>query len=186
MAIVSIDIENSEIIAEFDTKLRAFVQTSTAWLGSTAVWDTNVAGVTGVNTTSANPGSPAATDILPDVAANTTQANSLRVLLLDWMAIYSRTQRITLTNTGNLDPASYAGTYRFTTSAYDVAAVTTDSDTKFTNRAVTTGSLIENSALENLMTDFQNVWISRCRDTTVLNFNYHYCHSSCHSSRSRR
>lgn len=186
MPITSPAIENSEIISDFDAKLRAFVSASTNWIGTTVVWNTNVATVTGVNTPNTDPGSPAATTILPDVAANTTQANSLRSVFLQWMAIYSRTQRISLTNTGNLNPRSYLGVYRFTTSAYDVAVVTSDATARFATRDVQVGSLIENSNLENLISDFQSIWITRCRDTTIRNFNYYYCHSSCHSSRSRR
>lgn len=183
--------EENEIINEFNTKLRTFVQTNTNWVGTTVVWNTTVGGILntqapGNYTTNVNPGAPVAADILPDVSAKAGASNSLREVFLAWMKVYSKSHLVRLNNTGNLGPASYSGIYRFITTDREVAAVTTDTTSSFTTNSVLSLSNINKTNLQNLINALQTIWTNRCKNTIQSTFSYNYCHSSCHGSRSRR
>ncbi len=186
MPIVKREIESQEIIAEFNTKLQTFIIANTAWVGATAVWNTTVGAVTGNSVPTKDPGAPALTELKPDISAVVGQANSVRDVISAWMKIYSRTSRIRLNNTGNLAPASYTGTYRFTLASREVAAVNTGTQTHLNTWGVLSNNQVKKADVENLINALQSLWTTAARDTTTFTFSYNYCHSSCHSSRGRR
>lgn len=185
MTLVKREVDSVEIITEFNTKLRQFIITNTAYIGSTAVWDTTVAAVTGENNAK-DPSGPATTVLKPDISAVTAQTNSLHNVITTWMKVYSKTSRIQLHNTGNLTPANYFGTYRFTSLSREVAAVNTGTATRLSTFNVVSGREIKRTDVQGLIDSLQALWTSAARDTVTYVFNYNYCHSSCHSSRSRR
>jgi hypothetical protein len=187
MTIVKREIESQEIITEFNTKLQSFIIANTAWVGNTGVWNTTVGAVTGNNSgTSKDPGGPALTALKPDISAVQAQANSIRAVVTAWMKIYSRTSRIRLNNTGNLAPASYTGTYRFTLATREVTAVQTGAATLLNTWAINSQGQVNKANINSLINALQSLWTSAARDTTTFTFSYNYCHSSCHSSRGRR
>ncbi len=194
MALTKREIEAQEIIAEFNTKLKTFIANQTDWTGAETIKtgptgshvNTQIGSITGNGVNARDPGGPVFTDLKPDISAVVGQANSVRNVITAWMKIYSRTSRIKLNNTGNLDPASYTGTYRFTLVSREVPAVISGTQTLLNTWGVISKSEIKRSDVQGLIDGLQALWISAARDTTTFTFNYNYCHSSCHSSRGRR
>jgi hypothetical protein len=186
MTLVKREVDSAEIITEFNTKLQTFIIANTAWVGSTPVWNTNVGAVTGESNASKDPGAPVASALKPDISAITSQTNSLHNVITTWMTVYSKTSRIQLHNVGNLAPANYVGTYRFTSPARQVAAVVTGTATRLSTFNVVSGREVKRTDVQSLIDSLQALWTTSGRDTTTFVFNYNYCHSSCHSSRSRR
>jgi hypothetical protein len=185
MTLAKREVDSVEIINEFNTKLQQFIIANTNWIGATAVWNTTVAAITGENNAK-DPGAPAVTALKPDISAITTQTNSLHNVITTWMKVYSKTTLIRLNNAGNLLPAAYQGTYRFTSAAREVASVNVGTATRLSTFNVATGKEVKRSDVQSLIDSLQALWTSAGRDTLNFTFSYNYCHNSCHSSRSRR
>ena len=185
MTLVKREIESQEIITEFNTKLQTFIIANTAYIGSTPIWNTTVASVTGENNAK-DPGAPAITALKPDISAVTAQANSLHNVITTWMSIYSRTSRVQFHNTGNKLPANQYGTYRFTSPARIVPAVVSGTASLLSTFNVASGKEIKRADVQSLIDSLQSLWTTAARDVVTFVFNYNYCHTSCHSARSRR
>jgi hypothetical protein len=194
MALTKREIEALEIINEFNAKLRTFITAETEWTGAEVIKtgptgshvNTPIGSITGNGTNAKDPGGPVASALGRDVSAIVGQANSLRDVITAWMKIYSRTSRIRLSNTGNLDPAGYTGTYRFTLASREVPAVISGTQTLLNTWGVTSKNEVKRTDVQGLINALQALWISAARDTTTFTFSYNYCHGSCHSSRGRR
>lgn len=196
MTITKKEIDANELINEFTTVVRNFVTSNTNFFGNTVLNDRfvyNIIQGTGPGTAStgfqdtrtADAGGPVVTDIKPEISAG-AQVNSLRTVIASWMAIYSRTQRVTFTNIGNLGVSSHTGVYRFTSAAFEVNAVKTATTSAMDTANLTSLKQISKTDLQNLVNSLQTVWQNNARDVVQRTYSYNYCHSSCHSSRSRR
>lgn len=188
-------IAKQEIIDEFVTKLRNYISGQTNWVGSTGVWNTTVGNIIttggnqapitpdpGNNHNSVDPGGPVASDLPKEI-----DASDLRSLITTWMTIYSRTQRVRLVKygtTGGDTPVE--GIYRFLTTNHNVGATVNATTAALDSFDIKEGVPVNKAKLNDLMNQLQNIWITTARNVVRAQYNWNWCHSSCHSSRSRR
>lgn len=191
MTLTKREIESQEIITEFNTKLQSFIISNTSYIGSTLLWvATNgavgtVSAITGENNAK-DPGAPSTTVLKPDISAVAAQTNSLRNVITTWMTIYSKTSRIRWFNYGNVLPREYNNTYRFTSNSYQVPAVISGTATLLDTYNVQSGEEMKRSEVQALIDSLQALWTTAARDVVTHTVIVNYCHSNCHSSRSRR
>lgn len=180
-------VNEQELVNEFTARVRNYVQSNTQWVGTTAVWNTQVRHVVGSNNNTTQSG-PAVGNFKPDVVALETRANSLRKILKDWMVVYSSANRIHLRNLGNRGVKNYYGVYRHNTGSRQNASLISQATIAVNNSGILTNNQIKRTDIDNLITQLRNLWNTYCGPSAGISytFNYNYCHSSCHSSRSRR
>jgi hypothetical protein len=191
MTLTTTIVTESDILAEFDEKLRTYVQSQTNWIGSTVLWSggsggtRTVAYFTGQSNNNTHVG-PAAGSLKPDISAVASQTNSLRKVILDYMTIYSNTRKVRVNNTGNIGASSATGIFRFTAGTSSNANVVSGTTTRLNSNAVISGNRILRSDIQTLIDSLQTLWISECFTPVNVTYSHSYCHSSCHSSRARR
>lgn len=196
-------ITKTDIINQFNTRVRDWVTANTNWVSSTAVWNTTVGGVLAnsiayggtVNRTAqttAAPPAPTVSQLNALIKANTA-ADSIVQVLKSFMVEYAKSMKVTLTNTGNLAPASYTGTVRVTAANASASSlVSTDVDAAATSNQMTGTTLITATKVNGFIEACRTIWTNRMNTGAIENFRYSYCHSSCHtnhtcySSRGRR
>ncbi len=204
MAVVKGDaIKGSEIAARFNERVRDLIAADTTWVSSTVVWNTNVGNVVAnsiaaggtINRTaeaSAAAQGMVSSDLANVMGAQPTVAGHITKVMRDFMGIYSRSFRVTLVNTGNLAPASYTGTVRFTTG---LASITTniqnDVDAAIPANGMVSGNVVSAANLESFMNACKAAWTNRANSAAMESYRYNYCHSSfsshsSHGSRGRR
>jgi len=187
MAFSTPHINEQELVNEFTTRVRNHVQNNTQWVGTTAVWNTQVRHIVGSNNSTTQDG-PSAGAFKPDVVALESRANSIRKILKDWMAVYSSANRIRLQNTGNSGASNYYGVYRHDTGTRQNATMISQANAAIDASGIASNAQIKRSDIDALITQLQNIWTTYCGPSAGVShtFTYHYCHGSCHSSRSRR
>lgn len=191
MALTTIAVTETDIINEFNAKLRTYIQGLTNWQGSTVLWSggtsgtRNVAYFTGQNNNNVHVG-PAAGDLKPDVSAVASQVNALRKVVQDYMNIYASTRRVRVNNTGNVGAASQQGVFRYTAGTNQNASVISGTTTLLNTWNVTSGDRILRSDIQSLIDALQNLWLTQCFTPVNVTYSHNYCHNSCHGSRGRR
>ena len=191
MPLSTIAITETDIIDEFNAKLRTYIQGQTNWQGGTVLWSGGPSGTrtvayfTGQNNNNVHVG-PAAGDLKPDVSAVASQTNALRKIIQDYMSIYSNTRRVRVNNTGNVGDASAQGIFRFTAGTSSNATVVSSTTTLLNSNNVISQSMILRSDIQSLIDSLQTLWINNCFTPVNVTYSHSYCHGSCHGSRSRR
>jgi hypothetical protein len=196
-------ITKADIVAQFNTRVRDWVTANTSWVSSTAVWNTTVGAVTAnsvayggtinrTTQTTAAPAGPTVTQLNATIKANTA-ADSIVQVLKSFMVEYAKSMKVTLTNTGNLAPASYTGVIRTTTAnAAASNLVSTDVDAAATSNQMTGNTLVTAAKVNGFIESCRTIWTNRMNTGVIEDYRYSYCHSSCHtnytcySSRGRR
>lgn len=187
-------INKQDVVDRFNTRVRDFVTTSTSWTASTAVFNTTVGNVVAnsiaaggtvnrVAQATAQPTGVATTDLGAMIGASSTSVGHVVNVLKTFLTLYANNHTVTLTNTGNLSPASYTGTVRLDGAPSTVTAnIASDIAAAATARNITNAALITATNMNNFIEDCRTIWTNRAFTSSVEEFKYNYCHSNCHSN----
>lgn len=193
-----------DIADRFQTRVRDWVSANVNWVRDTGAFNVTVGYITanssafggGINrnsdVTTVSPTIQLA-DLTGTIGAGNNVAGKIVQTVKNFMTLYANTHMITLANTGNLAPAAYTGIVKLDGApAGLITNIQTDVVNAASANAITDGTVITATNLNNFIEACRSIWTNRAATTSMETFYYYYCHSSCHtnytcySSRGRR